>query len=63
MLFYTVAILAAIAIVVVLFLGVRSMALGGTYDRRHSGQLMSARIGLQLVAVALVILAVFLVVR
>lgn len=63
MLLPTVVILAAIATAVVLFLGVRSMAIGGAQDRHRSGQLMTARVGLQLVAAALVILAVYLAVR
>lgn len=63
MLLSTVAILATVATVVVLFMGLHSMAVGGAYDRQHSGQLMSARVGLQLLVAALVILAAYLAVR
>ena len=63
MLMSTAVILAAIATALVLFLGVRSMAIGGTYDRHHSGQWMSARVVLQTVTIALVILAVYLAVQ
>lgn len=59
MLLPMVVILAMIATVAVLVLGVHSMAHGGTYDLHHSGQLMSARVGLQLLAFALVMLALF----
>ena len=60
MLMSTAIILAAIATALALFLGVRSMTIGGTYDRDHSGQWMSARVVLQAVTIALVILAVYL---
>lgn len=63
MLLPTVTILAAIATAAVFFVGLRSMARGGAYDRQRSGQLMSARVGLQLLAFVLVMLAVFLAVR
>ena len=63
MLLATVAILAATATVIVLFMGLTSMEAGGAYDRQHSGQLMSARVGLQLLAFVLVMLAVFLAAR
>lgn len=63
MLLPTAAILAAIATVIVLFMGLNSMAVGGTYDRHHSGQLMSARVGLQLLTAVFVILAAYFAVR
>ncbi|VAW58381.1 hypothetical protein MNBD_GAMMA11-2996 [hydrothermal vent metagenome] len=51
-------ILALIVTVGALVWGVGSMAHGGTYDREHCEQLMFARIGIQAVAVILVVLAV-----
>ncbi len=63
MLLSTAAILVAVATVVVLFMGLSSMARGGAYDRYHSGQLMSARVGLQLLAAAFVMLAAYLAIR
>ena len=50
-------IFALIATVVVLFVGVVSMARGGEFDRQHSVQLMFARISLQAVAIILIIAA------
>lgn len=63
MLLTTVVILAAIATAVVLVMGVRSMAHGGAYDRRHSGGLMGARIGLQALAFVLMLVAIYLLAR
>lgn len=51
-------VLAAIATIGVLFTGLISMGIGGTFDRRHSLQLMEGRLVLQGVALALVIIAV-----
>lgn len=52
-------ILALVAVVITLFWGVGSMAHGGTYDRKHCEQIMSARVGIQGVAVALIVLAIY----
>ncbi len=46
-----------IATVVVLFVGIISMARGGEFDRQHSVQLMFTRIGFQAAAVILIIAA------
>lgn len=46
-----------IATVVVLFVGIVSMARGGQFDRQHSVQLMFARVGVQAAAVILIIAA------
>ena len=52
---------ALIATVVVLGLGLRSMARGGDYDREHAEKFMWERVGLQaLVIVLLVVAAVLL---
>lgn len=60
MLLPAVVILALIATVAVLLIGTYSMGHGGAFDDRHSGQLMSARVALQLLAFLLVMLAVVL---
>jgi hypothetical protein len=60
MLLTTAVILAVIATVVVLFMGIRSMAHGGASDRRHSGGLMSARVVFQAIAFVLIVLAIWL---
>jgi hypothetical protein len=46
-----------IATVVVLFVGIVSMARGGEFDRQHSVQLMFARVGFQAATVILIIAA------
>ena len=46
-----------IATVVVLFVGIISMARGGDFDRQHSVQLMFTRVGFQAAAVILIIAA------
>lgn len=53
-------ILAALATAASLVLGMRSMARGGEEDARDSGRLMSARVGLQGLTLALLLLALFL---
>ena len=40
--------------------GIWSMAHGGEFDRKHSTQLMMARVGMQGVTVILLLLAVYL---
>jgi len=40
--------------------GIWSMAHGGEFDRKHSTQLMFARVAMQAVAVALLLLAVYI---
>jgi len=53
-------ILALIATVVTLGLGLRSMARGGEYDREHSEKFMWERIGLQALVIFLLIAAALL---
>jgi heme/copper-type cytochrome/quinol oxidase subunit 2 len=50
-------VVALMATVVVLFIGVFSMARGGDFDQKHSVQLMFTRVGIQAVAIFLVIVA------
>ena len=49
--------IALIVTVVVLFVGIVSMARGGEFDRQHSVQLMFTRVGFQASAVILIIAA------
>jgi hypothetical protein len=51
---------AVIATVVVLTLGLTSMARGGTYDREHAEKFMWERVALQLLVVVLLVAAVVL---
>jgi hypothetical protein len=52
---------ALIATVVVLGLGLRSMARGGSYDRDHAEKFMWERVALQALVVVLLLAATFLV--
>ena len=51
---------ALIATVVVLGLGLRSMARGGSYDREHAEKFMWERVGLQALVVVLLLAAAIL---
>lgn len=51
---------ALIATVVVLALGLRSMAHGGKYDQEHAEKFMWERVGLQALVVLLLLAAVFM---
>ena len=51
---------ALIATIVALFLGLRSMSRGGEYDLKHSELFMWERVGLQALAVILLIIAAWL---
>lgn len=51
---------ALIATVVVLALGLRSMARGGSYDKEHAEKFMWERVGLQLLVVVLLLAAALL---
>ncbi len=56
-------VLAMLATVVTLGMGIVSMARGGDYDRQHSTQLMGWRVGLQaatLLLLALALIAAYL---
>lgn len=53
-------ILALLATISTLVLGLRSMARGGTYDEEHSEKFMWERVGLQALAVALLVAALLL---
>jgi len=51
---------ALIATVVVLALGLRSMARGGTYDKEHAEKFMWERVALQLLVIILLVAAVMM---
>lgn len=53
-------ILALVATVVSLGLGIGSMAQGGTFDTRHATQFMSARVGFQGLAIIFILIAFLL---
>jgi len=53
-------VLALIATIVTLAWGIGSMATGGSYDEKHSEQLMFTRIGIQAFAFVLLLVAVYL---
>ena len=52
-------VLALIATVGTLAWGLGSMAVGGTYDEKHSEQLMFTRIGIQAIAFIALLVAVY----
>lgn len=52
-----------LATAVALVSGIVSMTQGGDFDRRHSHQLMFARVGLQGVTLLFLLLALFIVAR
>ena len=56
----TVLVLAVIATVIVLGMGIVSMARGGRYDRQHSVQLMATRVGLQAATLLFLLVALLL---
>lgn len=55
-----VVLLALVATVITLIWGIGSMASGGNYDRKHSEQLMFARVGIQAFAFIMLMLALYL---
>jgi hypothetical protein len=56
----TLIIAALVATIVVLVMGLRSMARGGTYDREHAEKFMWERVALQALAILLLLVAAFL---
>ncbi len=53
-------ILALVAVVATLFWGVGSMASGGSYDRKHSEQIMFTRVAIQAAAFAAIVVAIYI---
>lgn len=58
-LFYVV-VVAVLVVLVILMIGIGAFARGGEFNRRHANRLMRYRIVAQAVAVALILLFVFL---
>jgi len=52
-------VLALMATIATLGWGVGSMAVGGTYDEKHSEKLMFTRVGIQVFAFAMLLLAMY----
>lgn len=46
--------------IIVMAVGIGSMAQGGEFDEKHSAQLMSARVGMQVVTLLLLFFAMYL---
>lgn len=53
-------VLALMATIATLGWGVGSMAVGGTYDDKHSEKLMFTRVGIQVFAFVMLLLAMYL---
>jgi len=53
-------VVALLLTIAVLGTGIWSMAHGGEFDRKHSSQLMFARIGMQAITLVLLFLAIYL---
>ena len=53
-------ILALVATIISIVMGIGSMARGGEYDDKHSGQYMNARIIFQGIAALLLLMALYL---
>jgi hypothetical protein len=57
---FTIALIACAAVVVVLAIGLGSFGSGGEFNRKNANKLMRWRIGLQALAVVLVVVLVWL---
>jgi|TARA_R110000787_G_scaffold255895_1_gene361213 uncharacterized membrane protein affecting hemolysin expression len=51
--------IACLAVLVVLILGIGSFGKGGEYNRKNANKIMRWRVGLQAVAIALILLFVY----
>ena len=51
---------AALAVLIILMVGIGGFAKGGAFNRKHANRIMRYRIGTQAVAVALILLFVYL---
>ncbi len=58
-LFWVVA-LACVAVLIILIIGVGGFAQGGDFNRKHANRIMRWRIGAQAVAIALILLFVWI---
>ncbi|KAA0916203.1 twin transmembrane helix small protein [Aquicoccus porphyridii] len=57
---FWVAALACVAVLIILMIGVGGFAKGGDFNRKHANKVMRWRIGAQAVAVALILLFVWM---
>ncbi|MDW4500542.1 twin transmembrane helix small protein [Sulfitobacter sp. D35] len=57
---FVVVVVACLAVVVILMIGLGGFAGGGAFNRKNSNKLMRYRIGAQAIAVALILLYVWL---
>lgn len=57
---FVIVVLAVVAVAVVLMLGIGGFAKGGAFNRKYSNKLMRLRILMQALAVALILLYIFL---
>jgi uncharacterized membrane protein affecting hemolysin expression len=57
--FFVLIVIACLAVVVVLMLGLGGFASGGKFNQKNSNKLMRWRIGTQFVAVVLIVIYVF----
>ena len=56
---FWVVVIACIAVLVILMIGVGGFARGGDFNRKHANRIMRWRIGAQAVAIALILLFVW----
>ena len=57
--FFILALIACVAVVIVLALGLGGFAGGGAFNKKHSNKLMRYRIGAQFIAVIFIVLFVY----
>jgi len=57
---FVIVVLAVLAVAVVLMLGIGGFAKGGAFNKKYSNKLMRLRILMQAIAVALILLYIFL---
>lgn len=57
---FIIAALACVAVLVILMIGVGGFAKGGDFNRKHANKIMRWRIGAQFIAVALILLFVWI---
>ena len=57
---FVIVVLAVVSVVVVLAIGIGGFALGGEFNRKHGNKMMRLRLLFQAIAVALIVLYVFL---
>lgn len=57
---YAIVVLAILAVVVVLVIGIGGFALGGEFNKKYGNKMMRLRILFQAIAVALILLFIFL---